>query len=283
MADTPLEFNQPRPKVQPAESKMFLPAPEFTAAMPAEIVWTVANVIERGANGVFCAVPKAGKSWAAVDLAISLATGADWLGFRIAEPLKVALVSREDNPSLTAWRIRHLFAGKRSGNPALIDSNLYVNSRRQTPELMVDDVNQLAELMRELRRMRPAFVLFDVLNVMHQQDENDNSQMRSIMRLFSQIQAEIGCGIGVIHHLNKGDGSMTQRLRGASAIAGWYEWLIGISMADPETKIRKMEFELKAAEPPDPIYWRINSGTTTAELVRVDYQPEEKKTARRWM
>jgi hypothetical protein len=80
----------------------------------------------------------------------------------------------------------------------------------------------------------------------------------------SMIQSEIGCGIEVVHHYNKADqGSLTQHLRGSSEIAGWADWLIGISMTDEENKTRRMEFELKAAQPPDPIYYRIESDTAT--------------------
>lgn len=63
---------------------------------------------------------------------------------------------------------------------------------------------------------------------------------------------------------------MTQRLRGSSAIAGWAEWLIGISMADEETKTRRMEFELKAAQPPDPIFYRIDSAAEFSKLAIVE-------------
>ena len=57
--------------------------------------------------------------------------------------------------------------------------------------------------------------------------------------------------------------------RGSSAIAGWCEWMIGISVEDEARKIRKMQFELKASEPPDPIYWGISSGCGVATLKRV--------------
>jgi len=96
---------------------------------------------------------------------------------------------------------------------------------------MLDNPNQMAELMAALKTIRPRFAIFDVFNVLHSADENDNQEMRTVLRQLSAIQAEIGCGIGVVHHYNKTDqgGSMTQRLRGSSAIAGWAEWLIGIS------------------------------------------------------
>jgi RecA-family ATPase len=132
---------------------------------------------------------------------------------------------------------------------------------------MLDNPEQMAELLAALKQVRPRFAIFDVFNVLHCADENDAQEMRRVLRQLSTIQAEIGCGIGVVHHYNKTDqGSMTQRLRGSSAIAGWAEWLIGISMAEEESKTRRMEFELKAAQPPDPIYYRIDSSQGGTKL-----------------
>jgi len=240
--------------------KLLISAPDFLAQAPEEIDWLVKGVIERGANGFFSAVPKGGKSWAAIDLALSLALGCDWLGFKVPQPVKTVLVSREDNPSLTAWRLRHLKAGKPYHDAGLLDANLKLNTRNQSADLMLDNREHMLELMASLTEFRPAFAIFDVFNVMHAADENDNQEMRAVLRQLSAIQAEVGCGIGVVHHFNKSDsGSMTQRLRGSSAIAGWAEWMVGISLADEESKTRRMEFELKAAQPPDPIYFRIDS------------------------
>lgn len=252
--------------------KLFVPAPQFVAQAPERIDWLLDGLIEKGANGFFVAAPKGGKSWAAVDLALSLALGCDWLEFRVPEAVRVALISREDNPSLTAWRIRHLFAGKSCPDSGLLATNLYVNSRRESSELMLDNAQQMAELLEALRQVRPQFAIFDVFNVLHCADENDAQEMRAVLRQLSTIQAEIGCGIGVVHHYNKGEGSMTQRLRGSSAIAGWAEWLVGISMANAneETKIRRMEFELKAAQPPDPIYYQIESTEGATKLSRLE-------------
>ena len=185
-------------------------------------------------------------------------------------------LSREDNPSLTAWRIRNLSRVKSCATPSLLEINLFVNSRRESAELMLDNPAQMAELMVALRTIRPGFAIFDVFNVLHAADENDNQEMRTVLRQLSAIQAEIGCGIGVVHHYNKSDqGSMTQRLRGSSAIAGWAEWLIGISMADEETNTRRMEFELKAAHPPEPIYYRTESMSEATRLERVRFDPRQ--------
>lgn len=242
------------------DNRVLIPAVKFIATVPDKIDWLVEGVIERGANGFFCAVPKGGKSWAALDLVISLAIGCPWLGFAVPRPARVALISREDNPALTSWRLKHLLAGKGGGNINLIEQNLYINSRQQTPEFMLDQPDQVAELVASLRDREVEFAVFDVFNVMHAADENDNTEMRAVLRHLSQIQAETKCNIGVVHHFNKAEsGSMTQRLRGASAIAGWAEWLIGISIVDDATKLRRMDFELKAAQPPDFITYKIIS------------------------
>lgn len=257
------------PQWRPATptQKLFISAPAFVQQVPEQIDWLVEGVIERGANGFFSAVPKGGKSWAAVDLAISLALGCEWLDFRVARPVKVALVSREDNPSLTAWRIKHLFAGKTCPSPWILETNLYVNSRKQSAELMLDNSEQMTELLAALKILEAEFCIFDVFNVLHVADENDAQEMRTVLRQLSRIQSEIGCACAVVHHWNKSDqGSMTQRLRGSSAIAGWAEWLIGISMADEETKTRRMEFELKAAQSPEPVYYRIDSTESATRL-----------------
>lgn len=270
-----------------AHSGLLVNAPTFVTTLPQEIDWLVHGIIERKANGFFCAVPKGGKSWAAIDLALSLALGAPWLGFEVSKPVRTALISREDNPALTSWRLQHLFAKKEGGNRDLITTHLYVNSRQQSPELMIDDHAQMGELTDALKRLEIEFAIFDVLNVLHAADENDNTEMRAVLRRLSALQAEVGCGIGVVHHYSKAEnGSMTQRLRGASAIAGWAEWLIGISMADEESKTRRMEFELKAAQPPDPIFYRIESSPGLASLVRTEqpcgqHQPREGSAAER--
>jgi RecA-family ATPase len=117
---------------------------------------------------------------------------------------------------------------------------------------------------------------------MHAADENDNTEMRCVLKVLSRIQAEVGCSICVVHHFNKNDsGSMTQRLRGSSAIAGWAEWLIGIAMHDEKTKTRRMDFELKAACPPDSIYYQIATGDDNeVQLKRTEQVLDERDRVR---
>ena len=145
---------------------------------------------------------------------------------------------------------------------------------------MLDDPEQVAELVNALKAKSIEFAVFDVFNVLHAADENDNTEMRTILRQLSSIQAQVGCSIGVVHHFNKAEtGGLTQRMRGASAIAGWAEWLIGITMANEQAKVRRMEFELKAAQPPDAVYYQIESKPESGacRLVRTEHEPRTQK------
>jgi putative DNA primase/helicase len=264
----------PQWRPDPEDDRVLVPAQHFVSSAPSQVDWLVEGAIQRGANGFICAAPKGGKSWAAADLLLSLASGTSWLDFAVPRPVRVALISREDNPSLTGWRLRHLAAGK---GVSLDTAELYVNSRAQTAEFFLDNDEQRQQLIDALQRRQIEFAIFDVFNVMHCADENDNTAMREVLRRLSQIQAAANCGICVVHHYSKSEqGNMAQRLRCASAIAGWAEWLIGISMADEESKIRRVDFELKAACPPDPVYFQIIDDSNGVRLERT-VPPAEKQ------
>ena len=140
-----------------------------------------------------------------------------------------------------------------------MESNLWVNSRQQTAELYLDNEANLTELIAGIRSLELEIVFLDVFNVLHGADENDNTEMRKILNRCRRIQDESGAAVGLCHHLNKeATGSVTQRLRGASAIAGYAEWIIGVSLKNETDRIREMSFELKAAAPPEPFEFKIN-------------------------
>jgi putative DNA primase/helicase len=279
-ADELLKVIQKTPRWKPEKGSLLVDAPNFLSTLSPEIDWLVEGLIQRGANGFICAPPKVGKSWLAVDLALSLAMGLPWVGFEVRRPAKVALVSREDNPGLTRWRMDRLLTGK---NRTMEDlkGRLYVNSREQSPSFRLDQSELFTPMIAELKAVQPEFVILDVFNVLHGADENDNTEMRRVLEELNRMQREIGSAICVIHHFNKtAEGSLTQRLRGAGAIAGWAEWLIGVEAADEH--IRKLQFELKAAQPPEPFCYRISGEEfdNWKRIERADWVPAVPKRNR---
>jgi putative DNA primase/helicase len=200
-ADELLKVIQKTPRWKPEKGSLLVDAPNFLSTLSPEIDWLVEGLIQRGANGFICAPPKVGKSWLAVDLALSLAMGLPWVGFEVRRPAKVALVSREDNPGLTRWRMDRLLTGK---NRTMEDlkGRLYVNSREQSPSFRLDQSELFTPMIAELKAVQPEFVILDVFNVLHGADENDNTEMRRVLEELNRMQREIGSAICVIHLFN---------------------------------------------------------------------------------
>ncbi len=266
---------------------MFVPACDFVRYVPEQIDWRIDRVIEKGTSGFIIALPKSGKSFATVAMAAALASGSDWLDCRVSEPSRVALVSREDAPGLTARRLKRAMAGMgKAPDDPIWQTNLLVNTRDQSKNLMLDDNEQLATLITAMQEKQIEFCILDVLNVLHDADENDNSEMRRVLTRVSQIRKEVGCQICIVHHSVKDwdeTKTLSQLARGSSAIAGFAEFIIGIRMVDEERQTRQMRFETKSSEPSQPFYWRIRDLALTGGVVleRTDYEAAPRRTAAR--
>lgn len=264
------------PQWKPGVPEIIISAPRFLSTASPDIEWTVDKIIQRGANGFFGAFPKVGKSWAAIDLAIALALGLPWFGFDVPRSVRTALITREDTPNLTRWRMERLLRG-RGRERYELEGKLFVNSREQSPSFKLDRPESFGPMLDSLKQFKSEFVILDVLNVMHSAEENDNTEMARVMEQLNVLRREVGCDLGVCHHFSKnGEGSSTQRLRGAGAIAGWAEWVVGIEKVPNDTRTRRMEFELKAGDHA-PLFYEIKSNEAdTASMIERVEVPEGK-------
>jgi putative DNA primase/helicase len=242
---------------------------EFAAKATPEVEWIVEGVIQKGGGGIIAGEPKVGKSLLALHLLLSVATGTNWLSFRVPRRMKCALISREDYPGLTQTRISRLRGGEAWRYD--LEGWLWVNTRFQTPEFLLSNESQLQGLITEMKNEQIEFCVFDVFRRLHLADENDNSEMAKVLESLTRVQNELGCAVGLVHHLSKDvNGSLFRRIRGASAIHGWTEWALGASVVNPDEKphawIRKLDFETKAACPEDPKGFRVDGAGDVLRL-----------------
>jgi RecA-family ATPase len=150
---------------------------------------------------------------------------------------------------------------------------------------MLDDDQQLTTLIAAMKAHRTEFCILDVLNVLHDADENDNTEMRRVLTRMSEIRKEVGCQVCVVHHSVKDwddTKTLSQLARGSSAIAGFAEFIIGIRMIDEDTQTRQMRFETKSAEALPPLYWKIRDVALADGVVleRVSYEGGSKEVNR---
>jgi AAA domain-containing protein/CHC2-type zinc finger protein len=271
---------------QPIEERsLFLSVSDFMAGEEKDgIDWLVEGVVQRGANGMVIARPKSGKSFAILDLAIALASGQKWLDFYVEKKVRTALVSREDYAGLTRNRYKKLAAG-RNLTQAELDGWLYINAKGIKPKIMLDYPEDVANLITDLKRYHTEFLIMDVMRVLHGADENDNTEMQKVIDVLNRIQDATGASLCLVHHDNKReDATITERVRGASGIAGWAEFICHIESMEDEEHTRKLACDLKAAMIPLPFFWRIlDTPEHNFELKRVHWEPpsrsRKKKTA----
>jgi archaellum biogenesis ATPase FlaH len=275
------------PKWEPAAStrtSLFRDAVDFASEAPALVDWLVEGAIPRGVNGIICGDPKASKSFHAVDLAMSLACGVEWLGMRVPRRVRTALVSREDSPSLTQRRIKRLVSGNE--RYLHLPAWMLVNTRRQLADFKVTKDEHLEQLIDELKQFRVEFVVLDVFRSLHDSEENDNTEVQQVLQRINRIQNECECAVALVHHINKvSSENIFKGLRGASAIHGWMEWGIGISVVNPEEEdkakyIHRLEFESKEGTAAA-IYTRIHEGDSSNVRIERVERPDEAQRPRR--
>jgi len=76
-------------------------------------VWLVEGVLTEGACGFIAGEPKTWKSWVGYDLALSVATGADFLGhFPVRNPGPVLYIQEEDPPPVLKTRGAKIWSSK---------------------------------------------------------------------------------------------------------------------------------------------------------------------------
>lgn len=264
---------------RPPESvtSLFKSFSKFLENSPDAIDWLVEGVMQRGANGMLIARPKTGKSFTVADLAVALASGQKWLDFYIPKRARTALVSREDNYGLTQWRLKKI-ARHRGLAHTDLDAWLYVNAKGLSPKIMLDYPDDVSALIADLKRYQTEFLILDVMRVLHGAEENDNTEMQKVIDVLNHIQAETGASICLIHHENKRDDvPLTERARGAGAIAGWTEFICGIRVVDKTDWTREFECELKGTVAPNNFYYRIiDTADDGIELGRVNWEPPKR-------
>ncbi len=220
-----------------------------------------------------------------LDLALALASGSAWLGHVVPRRRRVAVVSREDAPQETARRLR-LF---REGTASRADYNwgqIWLNTMDQSAEFLLDHIDQVDALIKELMMEQFDLVIFDVFRNLHTGDENDNETMAAVLKALTRIQEEARCAVLMLHHISKAQsGNVFRDARGFTGIHGWTEWGVGMTVVDETVPrrewVRKVDFELKYACPADPVYFKIVGDDAALRIDLVEQEPTPSIAPRR--
>ena len=171
---------------------------EYSALRPA----VIQGLLRRGESMNIIASPKAGKSWLAGDLAITLASGRDWLGIYPTSPGKVLLIDNELHRETVTDRIAKVSAAR--GVPFTeFENRLHIECLRGR----LVDIDAMGDyfcrfppgqfqvvILDSLYRMLPAGI-----------DENDNAAMCQVYNSIDRYADWLGASFALVHHSSKGN------------------------------------------------------------------------------
>ncbi len=183
----------------------------------AEMRWLAHDLWARQAVGIIGGAPKSFKSWLALDLAVSVASGTPALGrFAVDEPGPVAAYLAEDALPLVRQRIAGICAHRRL---ALAELDLHLIT---APALRLDLETDQQRLRALLEEQRPRLLVLDPLVRLHRLDENSAGEISNLLGFLREMQREFELAVVLVHHMSKRvRANLGQALRGSSDLHAW--------------------------------------------------------------
>ena len=160
---------------------------------------------------------KARKSWTLLDLALSIASGASWMGLPCTQG-KVIFIDGELHREQILTRL--MTVSESRGLPEEVWSdNLKIwpmrGEMREVTELM-------RALMETLMEERPLAIILDpIYKLLGDRDENAAGEINSLLNELEQVARTVGCCILYSHHFAKGDAGEKSPIDRASGSGVW--------------------------------------------------------------
>ncbi|MCL2660378.1 MAG: AAA family ATPase, partial [Acidobacteriaceae bacterium] len=185
---------------------------------PAEQRWLVENLWGDQAVGVLGGQPKVCKSFLALDIAVSVATGTPCLRrFNVTTPGRVLLYAAEDARHIVRKRLDGICA---AAGVDIADLDLYLIT---APSLRLDVEADCRNLAETIAYLRPRLLILDPFVRLHRVDENTSGGVAPLLAFLREQQRLHGLSVLVVHHARKGGDKIRagQSLRGSSEFHAW--------------------------------------------------------------
>jgi hypothetical protein len=235
----------PRVLQDAASTFKFVPVADLECREPE---FTVDGLIETETLGLIFGDPGCGKSFLAVDLALSVATGADFH----EHPTKqgaVFFIAGEGHNGLA----RRFAAWSKARDVPLAGVPLFKSERAAqfldgaSAKAVNDAVAQLT-----VKHGTPALIIIDTLaRNFGPGDENNTKEMSEFVVAIDDMKARFpGCCVLIVHHSGHGD---KQRARGAMALKGALDFEFRVEKKGREVQL--INTKMKDAEAPKDMFF----------------------------
>ena len=238
-------------------------AAELLGKPEPKIEWLIDNIWTDKSRGLIAGNPGVGKTWLALDMLISVASGGLCMGKYPSKKGAVLLVEEEAS-ELNLSRRLHAMARARGLKDTDLD-NLFLLTRQFTK--IPEDTKELFHLIATLDIK---LIVFDSLRRFHGCDENSSSEMQIVLDSFARLSIMTDASIVLIHHLAKGgresdNRPIFERMRGSGDLWAWRDCIIGVEgQEDADEAI--CSFQFRDAEAQEPIKIKRHVGATTGAI-----------------
>lgn len=247
------------------------------------------NLLDREGVMVVAGVQKVGKSFLAIQAALSAMTNTSFLHLGTPQndpndkhPVSVLMLQGEVGERRMAERIEKTlkhptFKGR--GDDLSIAFPFH-NIKVDQPGHIERIVNEFFEhAVPEGCGRAPDIVIFDPFAWFHAKEENSTPDMTIVCGQLDRLRREHGCAVIVVHHQSKSGlvQNTGHRMRGSSVLAGWYETLISMDWVDKRAckGPREITFELRNGEAPDMLTADFNPKYNVFDVLSDNLEPAQ--------
>jgi len=186
---------------------------------PPERRWLIESLWSAEAVGIVGGEPKCCKSFLALDMAVSVASGSPCLRrFAVASPGRVLLYAAEDALHVVRKRLEGICQAARVD---LGNLDLQVIT---TSSLRLDLPADRDRLLETVAHLRPRLLVLDPFVRLHRSiDENHSGEVAPLLAYLRELQRLHQLAVVLVHHAKKGAAKARagQALRGSSEFHAW--------------------------------------------------------------
>lgn len=195
--------------------------------------WLIENLWLAEAVGIVGGPPRAYKSWLALDMAVSVASGSPCLGtFPVHRSGPVLLYAAEGSDSSLRSRLESITRSRQIDFTSL-DVRVITVDR-----LRLDRAQDQERFSATVATHRPNLVVLDPLVRIHGADENASSAVAALLGYFRALQRKGGTSILLVHHTGKNLSLRTgYSLRGSSDFYAWTDCLLYLERRQEQRRL----------------------------------------------
>ena len=233
--------------------------------------WLIEQLWLAEAVGVIGAAPKRCKTWLALDIAISVASGTRCLGqFPVRRTGPVLAYIAEGTAAELKGRLNSICASRQ----LLLDGlDIHIMDDPEAP-LDLGSPFHVHRLETTIKQHNPALLLLDPFVRVFHGNEDDASQVSKVLGHLRRLQRRFNVAIIVVHHNAKRSEGGGHALRGSGDFHAWCDSALYLSARD-DSAIR-ITVQHRSARAPDPLAMRLSADEPVhLQLAAADDDPEE--------